>query len=86
LSRATNALNDARNETYFMPHVSIGRIVGGEGTRSRPGITGDRPEAVTDWLSDDPSFDRVALSDQPDHLEQLGVAVPSDQQPSGSPA
>jgi hypothetical protein len=31
-----------------MPHVSIGRIVEGEGTRYRLGITGDRPEAFTD--------------------------------------
>jgi hypothetical protein len=46
----------------------------------------DARRAFADWLSDYQSFARVALSDQPDHLDQLGVAVPSDQQSSGTPA
>jgi hypothetical protein len=44
----------------------------------------DARRAFVDWLSGYQSFARVALSDQPDHLEQLGVAVPSDQQSSGA--
>jgi hypothetical protein len=46
-----------------------------QATRARD----DARRAFVDWLSDYQSFARVALSDQPDHLEQLGVAVPSAQ-------
>ena len=46
-----------------------------QATRAR----NDARRAFVDWLSDYQSFARVALSDQPDHLEQLGVAVPAEQ-------
>jgi hypothetical protein len=149
----TDALNDAwdafHGETY-MPHVKIARIIFEDGTLSRLGITGTRPDAFdayiqearrfydtlagdeslqstmaergvdaetvtqaqtsldqlesldqqqerekaeaqqatrdrddarrafADWLADYRKFARVALSDQPELLEQLDITVPAE--------
>lgn len=45
-----------------------------QATRAR----NDARRSFADWLADYRKFARVALSDQPDLLEQLGLTVPAD--------